>query len=237
MPFAGDTTVATLMARVGAVLPAARELGPLAPVLAQAAISEPLARLDAAALAFELETLLLELDTPEPLPLNRTDLALPSLPLGLDRDPTERFGLAGSSPAPAAPQALPPQALAPQAPPSQASPPAPVQASRLAPPPPLPETAEPQVAVQPPDRPQRRCRRPCPVFAGSCPRPTRSWLNPRETGAGTDGCLGFWPCCCWSSSRAQELSSRPASCGITPPFRESSGCRSLPRTRFSGGRD
>ena len=48
VPFAGDTTVATLMARVGAVLPPARELGPLAPVLAQAAISEPLARLDAA---------------------------------------------------------------------------------------------------------------------------------------------------------------------------------------------
>ena len=143
VPFAGDTTVATLMARVGAVLPAARELGPLAPVLAQAAISEPLARLDAAALAFELETLLLELDTPEPLPLNRADLALPSLPFGLDRDPTERFGLAGSSPVPAAPQALPSQAL-----PSQASPPAPVQTSRLVPPPPLPETAEPQVAVQ-----------------------------------------------------------------------------------------
>ncbi|MGD0285302.1 MAG: PASTA domain-containing protein [Acidimicrobiales bacterium] len=138
VPFAGDTTVATLMARVGAVLPAARELGPLAPVLAQAAISEPLARLDAAALAFELETLLLELDTPEPLPLNRADLALPNLPFGLDRDPTERFGLAGSSPAPAAPQALP----------SQASPSAPVQASRLVPPPPLPETAEPQVAIQ-----------------------------------------------------------------------------------------
>ena len=58
VPFAGDTTVATLMARVGAVLPPARELGPLAPVLAQAAISEPLARLDAAALASELEMLL-----------------------------------------------------------------------------------------------------------------------------------------------------------------------------------
>ena len=97
VPFAGETTVATLMARVGAVLPAARELGPLAPVLAQAAISEPLARLDAAALALELETLLQELDPPEPLPLNRTDLALPSLSLALDQDPTERFGLAGPS--------------------------------------------------------------------------------------------------------------------------------------------
>lgn len=135
VPFAGDTTVATLMARVGAVLPAARELGPLAPVLAQAAISEPLARLDAAGLAFELETLLLELDTPEPLPLNRTDLALPSLPLGLDRDPTERFGLAGSSLAPAAPAAPPPRA------------PSPAPAARVAPTP-LTETPEPQAADQ-----------------------------------------------------------------------------------------
>src|SRR5271165_505862 len=92
VPFAGETTVATLMARVGAVLPPARELGPLAPVLAQAAISEPLARLDAAALASELEMLLNELDAPDPLPLSRTNLGVPSLPRGLDRDPTERLG-------------------------------------------------------------------------------------------------------------------------------------------------
>lgn len=94
VPFVGDTTVATLMARVGAVLPPARELGPLAPVLAQAAISEPLARLDAAALASELELLSAELEAPEPLPLVRTDANLPSLPRGLERDPTERFALA-----------------------------------------------------------------------------------------------------------------------------------------------
>ena len=87
VPFAGDTTVATLMARVGAVLPPARELGPLAPVLAQAAISEPLARLDAAGLATELEMLLQELEPPEPLPLNPPDLALPGIPRGIDRDP------------------------------------------------------------------------------------------------------------------------------------------------------
>jgi len=97
VPFAGDTTVATLMARVGAVLPPARELGSLAPVLAQAVISEPLARLDAAAFALELEMLSEELDPPEPLPLNRTDLALPTQVLASDQDPTERFGLAVSS--------------------------------------------------------------------------------------------------------------------------------------------
>jgi serine/threonine-protein kinase len=94
VPFVGDTTVATLMARVGAVLPPARELGSLAPVLAQAAISEPLARLDAAGFASELEMLLQELDAPEVLPLAVTDLALPSSPRGVERDPTERFGIA-----------------------------------------------------------------------------------------------------------------------------------------------
>lgn len=94
VPFSGDTTVSTLMARVGAVLPPARELGPLAPVLAQAAISEPLARLDAAALASELELLCQELPPPEPLPLAGTDLAF-SGPAGVsDRDPTTPFGVA-----------------------------------------------------------------------------------------------------------------------------------------------
>jgi len=111
VPFVGDTTVATLMARVGAVLPPARELGPLAPVLAQAAISEPLARLDAAGLASELEMLLQELDPPEPLPLNPPDLALPSLQRGFDRDPTERFGIAVAPTT--VPASLPPSALTP----------------------------------------------------------------------------------------------------------------------------
>jgi serine/threonine protein kinase/beta-lactam-binding protein with PASTA domain len=104
VPFAGDTTVATLMARVGAVLPPAKELGSLAPVLAQAAISEPLARLDAAAFASELEMLLQELEAPEPLPLAGTDIALPSSPRRPDRDPTERFGVA--SPPPVMPVAV-----------------------------------------------------------------------------------------------------------------------------------
>jgi serine/threonine-protein kinase len=113
VPFAGETTVATLMARVGAVLPPARELGPLAPVLAQAAISEPLARLDAAALASELEMLLQELEAPRPLPLARADIALSSAPRGLDRDPTERFGLARPPTSPAGPAPLVPPTPAP----------------------------------------------------------------------------------------------------------------------------
>ncbi len=124
VPFAGDTTVATLMARVGAMLPPARELGPLAPVLAQAAISEPLARLDAAAFALELEMLSEELDPPEPLPLNRTDLALPAQGLVADHDPTERFGLAAPSPVSKPGARVPPLTPAPQvhAPPAPPSP-------------------------------------------------------------------------------------------------------------------
>jgi serine/threonine-protein kinase len=96
VPFLGDTTVSTLMARVGAVLPPARELGPLAPILAQAAISEPLARLDAGALAYELELLALELDSPGPLPLARAYVALPRFSRGLEQDPTERFSVAAA---------------------------------------------------------------------------------------------------------------------------------------------
>ena len=115
VPFAGDTAVATLMARVGAVLPPARELGSLAPVLAQATISEPLARLDAAALALELEMLVQELDPAEPLPLNRTDLGVAVQPLGLDQDPTERLAPAGWSAVSPAQPGVPPQTSPPPA--------------------------------------------------------------------------------------------------------------------------
>ncbi len=69
VPFVKDTTLATLTARVGAVLPKVPELGPLMPILAQAAISEPLARLDSDGLAKDLELLKSYLQTPESLPI------------------------------------------------------------------------------------------------------------------------------------------------------------------------
>jgi len=86
VPFAGDTITAMLMARVGAILPAAPELGPLAPILAQAAISEPLARLDAAAIQSDLELLARELPPAQPLPLARPSSG--RAPVTSDRDPT-----------------------------------------------------------------------------------------------------------------------------------------------------
>jgi serine/threonine-protein kinase len=87
VPFGGDTITSMLMARVGAILPSAPELGPLAPILAQAAISEPLARLDSAAIASDLELLARELPPAQPLPLARSAHA--SGPIRRpDRDPT-----------------------------------------------------------------------------------------------------------------------------------------------------
>jgi len=96
VPFLGDTPAATLISRVGAVLPRAPELGPLAPVLAQAAISEPLARLDAAALASELEEVAAELAPIAPLPLARLTVAF--RPPVADRDPTGRIELGDAAP-------------------------------------------------------------------------------------------------------------------------------------------
>ncbi len=87
VPFSGDTITAMLMARVGSILPWTAELGPLAPIIAQAAISEPLARLDAVALFSDLELLGRELPPPAPLPLARTR-GVPPTQAWPDRDPT-----------------------------------------------------------------------------------------------------------------------------------------------------
>ena len=88
VPFSSDTVAATLAARLDAILPPARELGPLAPILAAAAIPEPLARLDAAGLASELEQAERVLPPPAPLPLVRLELG-PHADGLADRDPTE----------------------------------------------------------------------------------------------------------------------------------------------------
>jgi len=68
-PFLGDTTVATLMGRVGVLLPEHDSLGPLYDVLVWAAAPEPSERYDAAQLAVKLEALAGSLPRPEPLPM------------------------------------------------------------------------------------------------------------------------------------------------------------------------
>ena len=69
VPFTADTTLATLVGRVGARLPGHDALGPLAPVLDDAAAPEADQRLDASSLADRLLALASDMPTPGPLPL------------------------------------------------------------------------------------------------------------------------------------------------------------------------
>ncbi len=66
--FVGDTTVATLMARLGALLPEHEALGPLGEVLGWAAAPDPSERYDAAQFALRLQALAVALPEPAPLP-------------------------------------------------------------------------------------------------------------------------------------------------------------------------
>jgi serine/threonine-protein kinase len=68
-PFIGDTTVATLMARVGSLLPEHEALGPLNDVLVWAAAPDPAERLGAADLGRELVALAVDLPHPAPIPV------------------------------------------------------------------------------------------------------------------------------------------------------------------------
>jgi eukaryotic-like serine/threonine-protein kinase len=200
VPFSADTTVATLMARLGARLPMVPDLGLLGPILAQAAIPQPLARLDAAGLAVELEIVARDLDPPAPLPLAGPGHR-PGRP---ERDPTlvgeqprterrqavqgtleERTGPVPAQAAPAPSHRLP---AAPRVPrrPSTPPPPAPPQAHPEPPPPayrplppaiPVPQPARPQSEPEPKHRraPVATERRPAPA------RPPRRPLVGRRT--------------------------------------------------------
>jgi len=105
VPFAADTTVATLMGRLDRPIEAPPELGPLAAVVSRAGRPDPAERLDAAGLGSALQSLALSLPTPEPLPL-----AGPAIvdEVGSIADPTDigpRPGAkASAGPAPAAAQ-------------------------------------------------------------------------------------------------------------------------------------
>ena len=65
-PFIGDTTVATLMARLGALLPEHEALGPLGDVLVWAAAPDPAERYDAAQFGEKLAELAATLRHPHP---------------------------------------------------------------------------------------------------------------------------------------------------------------------------
>ena len=76
VPFAGDTTVATLMNRVDKLMPVSAELGPLASVLEKAGRPRPTDRSDAAELGRGLIQAAERLPKPAPLPLVTTSSTL-----------------------------------------------------------------------------------------------------------------------------------------------------------------
>ncbi len=69
VPFAADTTIGTLMARVDRPLPVPAELGPLVPALEAAGRTDPAERISAGELADLLFAAAEHLDRPDPLPL------------------------------------------------------------------------------------------------------------------------------------------------------------------------
>jgi len=86
VPFTADTTIATLMARVGKPVPVSEELGPLRKALQRAGQPEPADRPDAAQLGVSLMAAAEQLPRPDPLPLSPPEGALAAA--GSDADPT-----------------------------------------------------------------------------------------------------------------------------------------------------
>lgn len=72
VPFAADTSLATLMARLEHPLQVPESLGPLVPVLQRAGAVDPAERPDAGTLVRALDATARDLDRPEPLPLADT---------------------------------------------------------------------------------------------------------------------------------------------------------------------
>jgi serine/threonine-protein kinase len=116
VPFAGDTTVATLMNRVDKLMPVSAELGPLASVLEKAGRPWPAERSDAAELGRGLIQAAERLPKPAPLPLVTTSSTLfdtervnggvpddTTAPTGMLREPTGAPGMSTLPPPPPPP--------------------------------------------------------------------------------------------------------------------------------------
>jgi serine/threonine-protein kinase len=99
VPFAAETTVATLVGRLEKPLEAPPELGPLGPVVARAGRPDPTERLDAISFAAALQAVASELPAPEPLALAGPATFDMNHLAALDGDPTE-LGTAAPKPAP-----------------------------------------------------------------------------------------------------------------------------------------
>ncbi|HEX4868011.1 MAG TPA: PASTA domain-containing protein [Acidimicrobiales bacterium] len=103
VPFTADTTIATLMARVGKPVPVPESLGPLRKPLLQAGLPDPADRPDAGALAIALMASAEALPRPEPLPLQRS---APVVDLSGHGNDATMLGLATGAAADLAPSRL-----------------------------------------------------------------------------------------------------------------------------------
>ena len=143
VPFAADTTIATLMARLDRPLQVPEDLGALRPILVQAGLTDPAERPDAAALAAALDKAARELPRPGRLPLVEAT-AVDEVAVEPELDPTT---IAASAPAAERVVASSPVTL----------PPTPPEPSPL---PPVPETTDAVPVGSAPDtRPTRRRHR------------------------------------------------------------------------------
>ncbi|HEV3498205.1 MAG TPA: PASTA domain-containing protein, partial [Actinomycetes bacterium] len=109
VPFAAESTVATLVSRLDRPLEAPPELGPLGPVVARAGRPDPKERLDAVGFAAALQAVARELAAPEPLALAGPATFDMNHLAALEGDPTDL----GTMPAPKPP---PPAAPVPAVP-------------------------------------------------------------------------------------------------------------------------
>jgi serine/threonine-protein kinase len=108
VPFAADTALATLMARVGAPLVAPPGLGPLAAVIEAAGRPDPAERPDAGRLAAMLERAAAELPRPAPLPVGEAVATTAAGVVVVDPDPTAPAPRPGGVPPSSGPGAVVP---------------------------------------------------------------------------------------------------------------------------------
>ncbi|HEY2427894.1 MAG TPA: PASTA domain-containing protein [Acidimicrobiales bacterium] len=111
VPFAADTTIATLMARLDRPIAAPAALGALAPVIEAAGAVDPSDRIDAAGIIRAIDAAARDLPPPAPLPL----VPIQHLPLPtFEDDATAAFAPVRPAPVPLA-AAAPPAVVAPGA--------------------------------------------------------------------------------------------------------------------------
>ncbi len=137
VPFAGDSTVSTLAARVGKLMPVTADMGSLASVLERGGRPDPEDRWTAGEFAKALVAAAEALPRPEPLPVLATSLfgsslahrVEPTPPAATETEPTSPEAIApegatepeATEPEPALPEETEPEATAPEATPDEPS--------------------------------------------------------------------------------------------------------------------